>query len=107
MNPKEIISLLEDNINKLKSYNAGLDSYINSPKNKEQNIESGRSLIYSIQRGPLFEDDAGRNPDYESIVGSELFNSLNNELNKTSLIVKFLKGDISKLLFDKEYQQYN
>jgi hypothetical protein len=102
MNEREILELIEESIDKLKLYNSKKDAYISDLKHREDNIQTGRRIKASICRGPLFEDEDGRDPDYGSIIGDEPFDALNKELKLTSLIIQLLKGDISQAVFDKK-----
>lgn len=87
--------LISEAMEELKKYNSKEKSMYGDIRNMENNIQKGRELLLRINRGELFEDEDGRDPQVETLVGEEPIEELRCELKKTSEIVKRLKGDIS------------
>lgn len=94
MTEKEAIELINESMEKLKNYNSKAESMYGDLKNLEKNIQEGRDLLLMIYRGELFEDEDGRNPQVELLVGEEPINELMSELKVANNIIKRLKGDI-------------
>lgn len=94
MTEKEAIELINESMEKLKNYNSKAESMYGDLKNLEKNIQEGRDLLLMIYRGELFEDEDGRNPQVELLVGEEPINELRSELKVANNIIKRLKGDI-------------
>lgn len=94
MTEKEAIELINESMEKLKNYNSKAESMYGDLKNLEKNIQEGRDLLLIIYRGELFEDEDGRNPQVELLVGEEPINELRSELKVANNIIKRLKGDI-------------
>jgi|GEM_PF-4121507 hypothetical protein len=86
--------LISEAMEELKKYNSKEKSMYGDIRNMENNIQKGRELLLRINRGELFEDEDGRVPQVETLVGEEPIEELRCELKKTSEIVKRLKGDI-------------
>jgi hypothetical protein len=86
--------LISEAMEELKKYNSKEKSMYGDIRNMENNIQKGRELLLRINRGELFEDEDGRDPQVETLVGEEPIEELRCELKKTSEIVKRLKGDI-------------
>lgn len=86
--------LISEAMEELKKYNSKEKSMCGDIRNMEDNIQKGRELLLRINRGELFEDEDGRDPQVETLVGEEPIEELRCELEKTSEIVKRLKGDI-------------
>ena len=86
--------LISEAMEELKKYNSKEKSMYGDIRNMENNIQKGRELFLRINRGELFEDEDGRDPQVEILVGEEPIEELRCELKKTSDIVKRLKGDI-------------
>lgn len=100
MTQQEVISEISNNIAGLKEYNSKAKSRMGNLMFREQDIQKGSQLLSNIQRGPLFEDEDGRDPEYESSMGEDVFKELRNELSKTSCLVHLLKGDISEKVYE-------
>ena len=94
MTEKEAIELINESMEKLKNYNSKAESMYGDLKNLEKNIQEGRNLLLMIYRGELFEDEDGRDPQVELLVGEEPINELRSELKVANNIIKRLKGDI-------------
>lgn len=107
MTQREVIEMISNSITKLREYNAKVKLRINDLSYREDDIQQGRQLLFEIQRGELFEDENGRNTEYELLVGEEEFKELRNELMKTENLVSLLKGDISLEVYTKKDNEIN
>lgn len=101
MDQREVSEMVSDSIAKLIDYNAKAKSRMDNLLYRENDIQTGRQLLLEINRGPLFEDADGRDPEYESLVGEE-FEELRREIMKTANLVRFLKGDISLKVYEQK-----
>ena len=107
MTQREVIELISDSIIRLREYNTKVKLRINDLSYRENDIQQGRQLLSRIQRGELFEDENGRNTEYELLVGDEEFKELRNELSKTANLVRLLKGDISLEVYKQKDNEIN
>lgn len=101
MTQQEVIELINHSITRLREYNNNAKSQIDNIINHEKYIQRGSRLLVDIQRGKLFEDESGREPEYMSLVGDEKIKELQNELTKTSNFVSLFKGDIAFEVYEK------
>lgn len=102
---REVIELINESIEDLKNYEAKAKSRINDLLYRESDIQEGRKLLFDINRGRLFEDENGKDPEYESLVGKDTFNDLRKEISKTANLVRLLKGDISPEVYKREMDE--
>lgn len=107
MTQREVMEMITDSIEKLSEYNTKAKSRIDNLMYREVDIQEGRQLLFDIQRGELFEDQNGRDPVYELLVGEEKFKELRSELRKTSNLVCLLKGDISFRVYEQKDNEIN
>ncbi len=101
MTEREVKQLINESIDELRNYQKKALSRISNRALCENDIQEGRKLLEDILKGALFEDNTGREPQYESLVGEEVFEELRKELSRTSNVVKLLKGDISPKVYEK------
>lgn len=101
MTKREVMELINESIEELKTYEAKAKSRINDLLHRESDIQEGRKLLFKINRGRLFEDENGRDPEYESLVGNDAFKELIEEISRTANLVSLLKGDISSEVYKR------
>ena len=94
MTAQEVREMIDESIKKLEAYETKVLSRINNLLYCKSDIQEGRRLLFDILRGRLFEDENGKDPEYESLVGEDAFNRLRKEIKRTANLVSLLIGDI-------------
>ena len=105
MTEREVMELINESIEKLKTYETKAKSRMNNLLYRESDIQEGRSLLLEINGGRLFEDENGRDPEYESLVGKDAFKELIEEISRAANLVGLLKGDISPEVYKRKLEE--
>lgn len=107
MTERQVMEMINESIEKLKTYEAKAKSRVNNLQHRESDIQMGDTLLTNIQRGRLFEDEDGRDLEYELLVGEDAFKELRKELCRVSNLVRLLKGDIPPKVYKWRENEIN